>query len=69
MNVRIAASHETILVMATDGTLAADRRPLVRLDVSVIVDSNGRRERGSSGGGGRFDLRKTGSPGGTAACD
>lgn len=56
VNVRIAASHETILVLATDGTFAADRRPLVRLDVSVIVDSNGRRERGSSGGGGRFDL-------------
>lgn len=56
VNVRLAASHETILVMATDGTFAADRRPLVRLDVSVIVDSNGRRERGSSGGGGRFEL-------------
>ncbi len=63
VNVRIAASHETIVVLATDGTFAADRRPLVRLDVSVIVDSNGRRERGSSGGGGRFDLSQVVSQG------
>ncbi|MBM4203025.1 MAG: metalloprotease TldD [Gammaproteobacteria bacterium] len=63
VTVRIAASHETILVLATDGTFAADRRPLVRLDVSVIVDSNGRRERGSSGGGGRFDLAEITSQG------
>ena len=58
VNVRLGASYESVLVIATDGTLAADRRPLVRLDVSVIVDSNGRRERGSSGGGGRFDVNR-----------
>ncbi len=58
VNVRLGASYESVLVIATDGTLAADRRPLVRLDVSVIVDSNGRRERGSSGGGGRFDVKR-----------
>jgi TldD protein len=56
VNVRLGASHEAILVMASDGTLAADVRPLVRLDVSVIVEQNGRRERGSAGGGGRTDL-------------
>ncbi len=56
VNVRLSASHETILVMATDGALAADVRPLVRLDVSVIVEQGGRRERGSAGGGGRHDL-------------
>ena len=56
VTVRLGASHETVLVVATDGTLAADIRPLVRLDVSVIVEQNGRRERGSSGGGGRTDL-------------
>jgi TldD protein len=56
VNVRLTASHETILVMATDGALAADVRPLVRLDVSVIVEQAGRRERGSAGGGGRHDL-------------
>ena len=56
MNVRIAGSHSSMLVMASDGTLSADIRPLVRLDVSVIVEDKGRRERGSSGGGGRRDL-------------
>jgi len=58
VNVRLSASHEAVLVMASDGTLAADVRPLVRLDVSVIVEQNGRRERGSAGGGGRGDLTR-----------
>jgi TldD protein len=52
--VNLAATHETILVAATDGTLAADVRPLVRLNVNVIAEQNGRREQGSDGGGGRF---------------
>jgi TldD protein len=56
VHVRLGASQEAVLIMATDGTLAADVRPLVRLDVSVIVESGGRRERGSAGGGGRTDL-------------
>jgi TldD protein len=56
VSVGLRASHEAVLVMASDGTLAADVRPLVRLDVSVIVERNGRRERGSAGGGGRADL-------------
>lgn len=56
VNVRISASHESMLVMASDGTLAADIRPLVRLDVSVIVQQGERRERGSAGGGGRRSL-------------
>jgi TldD protein len=50
----LAASHDTILVMASDGTLAADVRPLVRLNVSVIIEHQGRREQGYAGGGGRF---------------
>ncbi|MFU8816596.1 MAG: metalloprotease TldD [Pseudomonadales bacterium] len=58
VTVRLSASHESVLVMASDGTLAADVRPLVRLDVSVIVEHNGRRERGSAGGGGRGDLSR-----------
>ena len=53
VTVRIAGNHESVLVMASDGTLAADIRPLVRLDVSVIVEHNGRHERGNAGGGGR----------------
>jgi len=56
--VSLAATHETILVAATDGTLAADIRPLVRLNVSVIAEQNGRREQGSDGGGGRFSYRQ-----------
>ncbi len=56
VNVRLSASHECVLVVASDGTLAADVRPLVRLDVSVIVEQDGRRERGSAGAGGRYDL-------------
>jgi TldD protein len=58
VNVRLSASHESLLVVASDGTLAADVRPLVRLDVSVIVEQAGRRERGSAGGGGRYDLKR-----------
>ncbi|WP_437608495.1 metalloprotease TldD [Erwinia sp. V71] len=45
--------YEQVLVAATDGTLAADVRPLVRLSISVQVEEDGKRERGSSGGGGR----------------
>jgi TldD protein len=52
--VSMAATFETILVAATDGTLAADVRPLVRLNVSVIAEQAGRKEQGSDGGGGRF---------------
>ncbi|HEI8867135.1 metalloprotease TldD [Serratia sp. AKBS12] len=50
----ITGVYEQVLVAATDGTLAADVRPLVRLSVSVLVEEDGKRERGSSGGGGRF---------------
>jgi TldD protein len=52
--VSLSGSHETILVAGTDGTFAADVRPLVRLNVSVIVEQEGRREQGSDGGGGRI---------------
>jgi TldD protein len=51
--VSLAGVYEVMLVAATDGTLAADVRPLVRLNVSVIAEQNGRREQGSCGGGGR----------------
>ena len=53
---RVAASHEINLVVASDGTLAGDVRPLVRFDVSVIAEQGGRRERGFGGTGGRHDL-------------
>ncbi len=50
----LACAYEIILIATSDGALAADVRPLVRLNVSVIVDDNGHREHGFAGGGGRF---------------
>ncbi|RYD14049.1 MAG: metalloprotease TldD [Lysobacteraceae bacterium] len=52
--VSIAAALDTVLVAHSDGTLAADVRPLVRMNVQVIAEQDGRRESGSSGGGGRY---------------
>lgn len=51
--VSLVGVHENILVASQDGSLAADVRPLVRLNVTVIVEENGRREQGSMGGGAR----------------
>ncbi len=51
--VSLAGQHEIVLIMGTDGTFTADVRPLVRLNVSVVAEEKGRREQGSSGGGGR----------------
>jgi TldD protein len=51
--VSLASIHDVVLIAGSDGTLAADVRPLVRLNVSVIVEHKGRREQGSVGGGGR----------------
>lgn len=51
----IAGEYEVIMVARHDGVMAADVRPLVRLSINVIAESNGRREQGSAGGGGRFD--------------
>lgn len=53
--VSLSAVYEKILVAASDGTYATDIRPLVRLNCSVLVEENGKRERGSSGGGARTD--------------
>jgi TldD protein len=53
----LAGEYEVVLVARSDGMLAADVRPLVRLSLQVIVEENGRREQGSAGGGGRFDYR------------
>ena len=52
----VVAVQDRVLVLADDGTLAADVRPLVRLNVSVIAEDGGRREQGGSGGGARSDL-------------
>jgi len=62
VSVNLSASHESILVAATDGLLAGDVRPLVRLDVRVLMEEDGRREQGMSGGGGRWSLESIMEP-------
>ncbi|MFC3607846.1 metalloprotease TldD [Stutzerimonas tarimensis] len=57
VTVSLAGVWDHVLVAAMDGSLAADIRPLVRFNVSVIVEQNGRRERGGQGGGGRTGYR------------
>ena len=51
----LAGEYDVVLVARSDGLIAADIRPLVRISVTVIAEQNGRRETGSSGGGGRYD--------------
>ncbi|TAK85509.1 MAG: metalloprotease TldD [Betaproteobacteria bacterium] len=51
----LGGEYEVVLIARADGALAADVRPLVRVSVQVIAEANGRRESGSSGGGGRTD--------------
>jgi TldD protein len=51
----LAGEYEVVLITRSDGVAAADVRPLVRLSLQVIAESDGRREQGSAGGGGRFD--------------
>jgi TldD protein len=53
--VSLSGVHEKILIAASDGTFATDIRPLVRLNCSVLVEDQGKRERGSAGGGARTD--------------
>ncbi|MBN1684249.1 MAG: metalloprotease TldD [Gammaproteobacteria bacterium] len=54
--VSLASSYQIMLVVATDGTLSADVRPLMRLNIHVIAEDTKNREMGSSGGGGRSDF-------------
>ncbi len=51
----LAGEYEVVMVARSDGVLAADVRPLVRLSIQVIVEHDDRREQGSAGGGGRFN--------------
>lgn len=51
--VSLVGVHEVVLIATDDGQLKSDIRPLVRMSVSVIVEQNGRREQGGSGGGAR----------------
>jgi TldD protein len=60
----LAAVYEAVLIVASDGTLAADIRPLVRLNVSVILEDGGRREQGFAGAGFHFgDVSEIDIPG------
>jgi len=52
----LGSEYDVVLIARADGTLAADVRPLVRLSITVIAEQDGRREIGSSGGGGRCGL-------------
>ena len=52
----LSAEYDEVLIGRADGTLAADVRPLVRINCAVIVEANGRREQGSMGGGARQDF-------------
>ena len=52
----VTALHELILVANSQGVLAGDVRPLVRMNVTVLVEQNGRREQGYAGCGGRYTL-------------
>jgi len=51
----IGGEYEVVMVARSDGVMAADVRPLVRVSIQVIAEQSGRREQGSAGGGGRFD--------------
>ena len=51
----LAGEYEVVLVARSDGLVAADVRPLVRISLQVIAEENGNREQGVAGGGGRFD--------------
>ena len=50
----LAGEWQAVQIMRADGARVADLRPLVRLNVSVVVEQDGRRESGSHGAGGRF---------------
>lgn len=52
----IATSVQELAILRPEGGLATDIRPMARLNVSVIVESNARRESGTAGGGGRVAL-------------
>ena len=56
VSAQLSVEDSTMLVAATDGTLAGDIRPLVRLDLSVVAESSTKRSSGSAGAGGRFAL-------------
>jgi TldD protein len=58
----LSGEWQAVQIIRADGRRVADLRPLVRLNVSVVVESNGRRETGSFGTGGRFGYERVTAP-------
>jgi TldD protein len=58
----LAGEWQAVQIIRADGARVADLRPLVRLNVSVVVESGGRRETGSFGTGGRFSYERMVTP-------
>lgn len=54
VSVSLAGEWQSVDILRADGSLYRDHRPLVRFNVSIVVEQNGKRESGSSGGGGRI---------------
>ena len=52
----IAASHQEVVILRTDAPDVSDSRPMVRMNVSIIVEQDGQRQTGYVGGGGRYGL-------------
>lgn len=52
----LSASHQEVVILRPEGTLVTDTRPMSRLNISVIVEKDGKRESGTAGGGGRAGL-------------
>ena len=59
----ISAGLQEVEILRPEGLRLADIRPMARLNVAVIVEENGRREQGGTGGGGRFGLARLLEPG------
>ena len=53
----LSGSYTAVLIAGSDGVYSGDIRPLVRLNVNVIVEQDGRLEKGGAGGGGRFGYK------------
>lgn len=59
----VAASLQEVFILRPEGGILSDIRPMARVNVSVIVEENGRRESGTNGGGGRIGLAGLIAPG------
>jgi TldD protein len=53
VNANLSGEYDVVLIASTDGVYSADIRPLVRMNVSVVIEKNGKRESFHAGGGGR----------------